>query len=340
MKKQIRSKLRNFVREIRTSLTAEGHSDVMFRSAWIRDADGEEPFVIDVPVGPEFVVTLRPELLSYESPKSEDWSKDACTFASALITLHNGETALSSYAEEVRQAVSKEIEKARKQGLDIRLSRVGFSPVDVGSLTDANLRGALDYVVAEAEIETTNSSLEREVETLTLGHPSKASSALKKYLTYQARRQAREDELELIGADLEVSDICLEIIRLTGKSSTTVLSDLLKSRRLSFTPREEIRIDLRIDCGTVKATVVTDSIFWHEDVLHLRENEVTAHPEDLPGKTLSDYITDPIFANLPVKHCAPDEGGSLVFVFDEQRNYFDASAMRIWDKNEERRKAA
>ena len=340
MKDKFRNHFREFVQDIRQTLVDDGHSDIMFRTSWFSEREDSDIYGLDVPVGPELTVTLRSGIMSDENPTIEDWAHEARTIASALITLHKGEKALTKYARDMRNAALREVRKARENGLDIRLTGVSFMRVYAEGLASSDRRGALGYIIAEVRLEVTDYFLRRDEVILTLEEPDEVSKAIKEYVDEQEERQHREDELERDGADLEISDISLDILRLTGSEPHKLLCDLVEHGVQNFTLSDGARIALMNYAGVAITSLETDEIYWNGKVLHLRKGEISGDASTVTGKPLAGLLENTIFASRPVEYCSSYEGNSKGFYYAERFFNFDAASRRIWDKEGEQRVAA
>lgn len=340
MNNEFRSQHRKFVDDIRQNLDELGNADIMLRPSWLIERDKGDPFSLEVPVGPDLVVSLRPRHIEGKEAASEIWVREAETFSSALVTLKAGENTLVSYADEMRDAAVDEVRKAQADGLDIRLAGIGFKPAYAHTLDRTDREDALNYIIAEVKLEVTSYDLKREIVSLTLDEPEDVVSAIQEHANVQRERQCREDELHDCGADLEISDIGIDILRLAGRRPEQILADLHRRGSEDIVLEGGIRIGVMQDSGLVEVSLETEEIYWNGKVLQIRKKSEIDHAEDLPARPLSELITDRVFAGRPVSHITNHGEGDTVYYFDETRFYFDASAMRIWDKNEERRKAA
>ena len=340
MKNDFRSQHRKFVDDIRQNLDELENADIMLRPSWLIERGSGDPFSREVPVGPALVVSLRPRHIQGKEAASELWFREANTFASALVTLKAGENTLVSYADEMRHAAIDEVRKAQADGLDIRLAGIGFKPAYAHTLDRTDREDALNYIIAEVKLEVTSYDLKREIVSLTLDEPEDVASAIQEHANVQRERQGREDELHECGADLEISDIGIDILRLAGRRPEEILADLYRRGAEDIVLEGGIRIGVMQDTGLVEVSLETEEIYWNGKVLQLRKKREIDNAEDLPARPLSEQITDRVFAGRPVSHMTNHGGGDTAYYFDETRFYFDASAMRIWTKNEDRRKAA
>lgn len=340
MKNEFRGQLRDFVDNIRRELVGGGHSHIMLRPAWLKEHGTEDRFSLEVPIGPELVVSLRPRHIRDRETSQATWDREAKAFAAAMVTLSEGEGRLISYADQVRVAAIREVEKAQTSGLDIRLAGIAFKPIYANVLHGTDREEALDRIVAEVKLEVTSYTLEREVERFTADEPEDVASEMQDYLDDQRERQTREDELHQCRADLEISDIGMDVLRLTGKRPEEILAEFFKGGPQSIVLDDGTKIGLRQDARYVEVSLETEELYWNGKVLWLRkpttvEDGVTSTPTPL-----SQSITDRIFASRPVAQIARLGDGNTAYSFDETRFHFDAVEMRIWNKDQGRRKAA
>ena len=340
MNDEFRKQRRILVEGIRRVLRERGYGEIMFRSAWLKDGEGSDPFLMDVPVSPELIVTLRPEMTTLDTPTSASWTREADNFASALITLHKGEKNLTKYAKDMMIVAANEVRKARDEGLDIRVLGVGFMPVYAEALSLPKLLEALDYVVAEVTLEITESTLERDTVILTLEEPEDLPTAFEEYRYLQAERQRREDELEAIGADLEVGEISLEILKMTGEEPGKILLGLLEQGLQTFKLTDGSRVTVTNDGGVAEAHLETDQLLWNGKVLKLRGSNVEGEDPRAVITALGSRTGCSIFASRPVVSSSSVGGGSRAYRYDEEQFGFDAGSMHIWSRNDAQSVAA
>ncbi|MDG5750454.1 hypothetical protein P8R33_04990 [Qipengyuania sp. XHP0211] len=326
----IRSRFADFATRVRKELALAGHGDVACRTAWLSRATQGDPFQMNVPVASDLVITIRPSVAGRRTARDEDWTLEARAFASALITLDQGKDSLAEYARTMRAAAMREIDSARALGLDIRLAAVGFMPCRAHTLDREDRQEALDYVICEIQVEMTSYSLGREILFLTIEEPEDVPAAVGEHLDIQKERQAREDELEEFGADLEISDISLEILDLTGRPPHEILRDLLERNERVIKLDGDVRIGLTNDFGVVEVSLETEELLWNGKSLQLRNGAGPLEPSTITGKSLGEHISDPVFASRPINFCTTYGGSQSHFLYDEERSYIDLTDGRHW----------
>ncbi|MBX7489753.1 hypothetical protein K3177_14690 [Qipengyuania sp. GH25] len=332
MKDEFRGQLREFVDMVRRELDEQGYGHIMLRPTWLKGNGALDPFLLEIPISPELVVSLRSRDIEDRETPPAIWDREAKAFAAAMITLDKGQRKLISYADEMRVAAVAEVEQARTNGLDIRLVGIGFKPIYAQVLDRMDREEALDRIVAEVKLEVTSFTLEREVERFTVEEPEDVADEIQDYVDDQRERQKREDELHRCRADLEISDIGIDVLRLAGRRPEEILAELYSRGSQDIVLDDVTRIGLRQDAGYVEVSLETQELYWNGKVLWLRKPMTVESGGTSTPTPLSQLITDQIFASRPVAQINNLGDGKTAYSFDETRFLFDAAEMRIRNK--------
>lgn len=327
---------REFVALVRARLDAAGHRDIPIERSWIDEDTPGYPFLLNVPVGAELTVPLRPVdgFIRITDPHAVE--KHVEHFAKALVTLRQAERMLIKYAGEVRRAAAKVIASARADGLDVLLAGVTFKETYAWHLTGGSWKDAASHIIASVKVRHTSFYLRPEISSVYVEEPGQAAEELQSIIDDERERLARLAYLDGLGADLHVDAITLDLLRTHAVDVEQVLREAWKNQHVSIPVAidgYETNLSLVTWDGRVEAGMQLPDAFWNGHQLWMTDGQAKNAP-DLTGKTLAGLVAHPALSSRRVVHIdrAPD-GIEIpdVYHLDTSETFlFDADTGRIW----------
>ena len=330
---------RQFVQMVRARLDADGHRDIPVSRQWIDEDEPGYPFLLNVPVGSELVLPLRPREAFFRTEDVGNAASHAEHFAKALVTLRQAERMLVKYAHDVRRAAAKVIADARTEGLDVLLDDVTFKPTYAWHLTGSSWKDAAYHILANVKVRHTSFHLQPEVSEVYVEECEHLVRELKGIFDDQRERQARLAELEAAGADLVVDGITLDLLRTHGGDVQQVLRDVWRDQHVSIPvvfDGYETSLSVNTSDGRAEASIQLADAFWNGEQLWMAAGHARNAPDPI-GKTLAGLVTHPILASRTVvridrtpEHIdIPD-----IYYLDTSETFlFDADTGRIWPQD-------
>lgn len=326
---------REFVAIVRAKLDAAGHRDIAIERSWIDEHVPGYNFLLNVPVGTEFVLPLKAMEGMFNKPAADvEW--EVGHFVAALVNLQKAERMLIKYGRDVRRAANEQIALAREEGLELQLDNVGFKPTYAYHLSGKEWKDAAYHVLAAVKVRHTSFYLQPEVSEIWVEEAADVAEELRDIRGEQAERQARIRELEALGADLEVDAITLEILSEHGLVAEEVLRSVWKKQCLNLKVEHlgrEATLSLVTWDGRVSSSLHLEDAYWNGEHLWLLGDENVRGHEGLMGKCLGDLVQHPVFTSRPIVKVMNVHGerGRDLFFFDmAQTSLFDADTGRIW----------
>ena len=83
-----RSSTRQFIDQVRKRLCGQGRPDILLSRLWIETEPTDESFVLNVPIGPEYTVGVRPINVEFWNDPAL-FERTIGQFADALINLRD-----------------------------------------------------------------------------------------------------------------------------------------------------------------------------------------------------------------------------------------------------------
>lgn len=327
---------REFVALVRARLDEAGHRDIAIERSWIDTDTPGDPFLLNVPVGPEFVVPLRAVEGFVRVSDPLVVARHVEHFAAALVTLRRAERTLVKYASEVRRAAAKAIAEARSEGLDILLSNVAFAPTYAWLLTGSDWKHAASHVLAEVCVRHTSFCLRPEISSVVVEEAGDVAYGLESILDDERELQGRLAYLDGLGADLIVDAITLDLLRTHVVDVEHALRDVWSKQHVSIPIKVqgfETQLSLSSNNGSVESAMILPEAVWNGEMLWLKGDAVETGL-DRVGKTLEGLVSHPALACRKVVHIEqrPAEIGipDRYYLDLSERFLFDADTGRIW----------
>lgn len=330
---------REFVALVRAKLDAAGRQDVAIDRLWIDEDEPGYPFLLNVPVGTELIVPLKP-LSSFFNRRSDQLDCHIGHFATALVNLRSAERMLTKYAQDVRREARKQIDAARAEGLDVAIENIGFKPTYAFHLSGKEWKDAAYHVLAEIRLRNTSFFLRPETSTIWVEEPSDVAMELADLLERQREHQARLAEMDAMGADLEVDAITLDLLAAHGLDPAEILRNVWKRQCVNLEIQHQGRnehLSLISSGGRTTASIFVGNAFWNGEHLWFLQDGQPIDHDDLVGKTLAGFVDHPAFASHVVvkvesgrEHGRPD----LIHLDLSNKLLFDADTGRIWPQRE------
>lgn len=329
---------REFIALVRAKLDTADRQDVAIDRLWIDEDEPGYSFLLNVPVGPELVVPLKPTNDFFDCPTGNlDWHIDY--FATALINLKSAEKMLTTYAQDIRREARKQIAAARAEGLDVSIVNVGFKPTYAWHMSGKDWRAAAYHVLAEIKLRHTSFFLRPKTSSIWVEQPSNVAMEIEPLLKEQRDRQARLAEMNAKGADLELDAITLDLLAAHGLDAVEILTKLWKTQCVNLKIQHlgrDAKLSLISSNGKVTAGIVLENAFWNGKHLWFPQGCSQTNYEDLVGKTLVGLIDHPAFGSHVVvkvesgrEHGRPD----LIHIDLSRKLLFDADSGRIWPQH-------
>lgn len=326
---------REFVSLVRARLEASGHANVAIERSWIDDDTPGHPFLLNVPVGPELTIPLKPRG-GFLDRQADDFGEHVDHFAKALVSLHRAQETLLEYAADVRAAAAAEIASARAEGLDLLLTRVGFKPTRAFHLTGNDPDDAVSHVLAAVTVRHTASHLWFDETELWIREPTDIATELSPLRDDQRKRQERMAGLDAIGADLEVDAITVALLEAHGFDVVQILRKARKKQTLNLAVEVsggKTNLGIINSGGMVSASIQLEAAYWNGTHLWFVDEGMSTGHNDLIGKCLGDLLPHPVFTSLPIVKVERSHGGKgsdMIFFDMSDRLLFDADTGRLW----------
>lgn len=328
---------REFTALVRARLVALGHADVSIDRQWVSHDTDEHPFLLNVPVGPEHVVPLKPQNGSL-ARDGANLDMHVEYFAKALVNLRKAEGRLLKYAQDVQREARTQVAAARALGLDLQLEGVGFKPTYAAHLSGRDWKDAAQHVLAEVTVRNTSFFLQPETTLLLVEEPEDVAAEMRDLMADQRERQARLAEMERLGADLEVDGITLDLLAAHGVDAVEVLRQVWRAQCVKLEVQHLGRmanLSLVSFDGRTTATLILDNAVWNGEHLWFTHDESKADHRNLLGKTLAGLVDHPAIASRTVVmvYPRPEHGGPEMISLDlSDKLLFDADTGRIWSQ--------
>ncbi len=322
---------RDFVAMIREALDAAGRPDVRADALWIDDDITDVPLILNVPVGPDLVLPVRP-CGGFASVNGE-LDRHVDMFVKALINLKHAEATLGEYAEEIRKAAREQIAQARAEGLELMLDGIDLKPTNVFYLTWDEWRDAADHVLAAVRVRRLSHSLRFEIEELWVEDAEVLEQELERIKDEQREREHILTELVAAGADARVDSITLDLLRAHGLDVAQALRQICKG--------QSIKVDLpdmggcllfRNINGWVSETAHFGQVKWNGEHLWFGGENEPHDLDGLVGNQLGDRVADPTFARLRIAAVTAYPGAPKFISFEASSFLIDAQTGRIWQE--------
>jgi hypothetical protein len=327
---------RHFVQMVRARLDADGHRDIPVSRQWIDEDEPGYPFLLNVPVGSELVVPLKPREAFFRTEDVGRIDSHAEHFAKALVTLRQAERMLVKYACDVRRAAAKVIADARAEGLDVLLADVTFKPTCAWQLTGSSWKDAANHILASVKVRNTSFYLQPKISEVYVKEPADVAKELKDLLEDERERLARLAYLDGLGADLHVDAITLDLLRTHVVDVEQVLREAWKRQHVSIPiviDGYETHLSLITSDGRATAGVQLPDAFWNGEQLWMTNGQARNAP-DLTGKTLAGLVAHPALACRTIVRMVRSPDGVEVpdvYHLDTSETFlFDADTGRIW----------
>lgn len=327
---------RQFIQMVRTRLDVDGHRDVPVSRQWIDEDEPGYPFLLNVPVGSELFVPLKPQQAFFRTEDVGHIVSHVEHFAKALVTLRQAERMLVKYARDVRRAAAKVIGDARAEGLDVLLADVTFKPTYAWHLTGSSWKDAAHHILASVKVRNTSFYLQPEISEVWVEGPAEVAKELEDLLGDERERLARLAYLDGLGADLQVDAITLGLLRTHVVDIEQSLREAWKKQRVSIPvviDGYETQLSLMTSDGRATAGMQLPDAFWNGERLWMTNGQARNAP-DLIGKTLAGLVAHPALAcRTVVRIDRPPEDVEIpdVYHLDTSETFlFDADTGRIW----------
>ncbi len=326
---------REFVALVRAKLDASGHDDVAIERRWIDEEIFGDPWLLNVPVGTELCLPLRPQPNFFEQPIG-DCDFHAEYFAKALINIRKAEKSLTNYARNVRRAANVEITAARADDLDLMLKGVGFNSVYADHLSGDDWKDAAMCVVATVDIGCLSLSLRPETMQICVDYPENIVDELRQAINDQRERQQRLADLDMQGCDLEVDSITLDLLAAHGLNAPDVLRTVLKQQCTNYPVKDsddDEHFFVVASNGSATASLASKGFVWNGEYLWFRGQARAASHDGLVGRCLGDRVNHPALKDLPilkVERSQSGQGVDLIYFDMSRKVRFDAETGRLW----------
>jgi hypothetical protein len=324
---------RDLFGRVRAGLDAAGRHEIAFDLLWVNDDRKGYPFTIDVPVGVEFVVPLRP--LESMLTQSDGLDRFADALVPAMINIRRAEKTLVRYGEAIRRAAKREIRAARDAGHDVLLERVNFKPTYAWHLTQEDWKNAASYILAQVDVRNTSSHLRPEITSIVVEEPEhmgrELASVLEKQLEHQGALEAMRDR----GADLVVDAITVDLLRVHGFDIAETLRQVWKRQCVNLKVAgvdDRIGLSITSSRGRVSSCTGVGDAYWNGEQLWFAQGVDMEELSQAEGKCLSTLASHPTFAALKVARVerSGDRPPLIHFQPPGPDLLFDASTGRVW----------
>jgi hypothetical protein len=318
---------------VRAGLDAAGRQDIAFDLLWVNDDRQGYKFTIDVPVGAEFVIPLKP--LASMLTEEDGLERFAEALVPAMINIRRAEKSLVKYAEAIRKAAKLEIQAARDAGLDVQLEKVGFKPAYAWHLTQRNWKDAASHVLAQVDVRATSFYLRPKVTSIIVEEPEHMAREFACLLEDQRDHQELLEAMRSKGADLIVDAITIDLLRTHGLNIEETLGRVWKRQCVNIqVTGQDDRLGLSIisSRGRVSSSMSMGNAYWNGEHLWFQQEVDTNELRQAVGKCLPALSSHPTFAALKVARVEQtgDRPALIYFQSPGPDLLFDASTRRTW----------
>ena len=325
---QNRLSTRQFIDQVRKRLCAQGRPDILLSRLWIETEPTDEPFVLNVPIGPEYTVGVRPINVEFWNDPAL-FERTVGQFADALINLRDAEQSILNYVEDVRLQALKAITSARDEGFDIGLEGVNLRPVQAIHLSQDGWEEAASYIVAVIKVRHLSSALQYEVSELQADNPQVLEEQLLDIKARHAESQVRLHELDQSGYDLELDTLTYDLLNTHFEDIPALLKTIWKQECINLEVDyggRKCPMSISSFKGRVTVNLHFDNLFWNSEHLWYPAGKLK---ELSQNAVLGDYIAHPAFANRPILKI--ESGLHDLVSFDlSDRMLFDAESASVW----------
>jgi hypothetical protein len=325
--------LRELFARVRAGLDAAGRQDIAFDLQWVNDERQGYPFTIDVPVGAEFVVPLKP--LESMLTETDGMGRFANALIRAMINIRRAEKVLVRYAEAIRGAAKREIAAAREAGLDLLLEKVNFKPTYAWHLTQRDWKNAASYILAQVDVRSTSFYLRPEITSVIVEEPEHMERELASVFEEHREYQGTLEAMRSRGADLIVDAITIDLLRVHGFDVAETLRRVWKRQCVNLpNAGDDDRIGLSIisSKGRVSSSISLGDAYWNGEQLWFHQAVDAEELRQAIGKCLPALSSHPSFAALKVARVeqSGDRPPLIYFQAPGPDLLFDASTGRMW----------
>ena len=298
-------------------------------------------FTVDVPVGPDLVVPLKPlgDTLDQAPDKAvEDFSRH---LVAALPNLKRAEKMLCKYRDDMRRAARREIAKARAEGLDLLLDDVVLKPTYAWHVSGSDWKDAAYHVLAVVRVRGLSFYLQPTVSETYVEEIDHLGDELATLREDQAERQARLAELTARGADLELDGITRDLLAVHGLPAADILRQVWKKQHVGLDVEhegEQRHLSFVTGDGRVSATfILGNGAYWNGEMMWFPTETPIERLKELIGGPAATIASHPAFAELNVTSIKALHDNIVAATFETPTLLFDQASGRVWE--DERRAA-